>query len=385
MSVGPTPLATVPVMTDRSGRSPVADEIVAVHQLEPLAAAALAGPVWDYVVGGAGDEMALRRNRTAWADVTAAPRTLVDVSRIDTSLTLLGQDLAHPIVVAPTARHANYHPEGERGTLAGAKAADALYVQSSLGSTPLADVARTAGDLDQPWWFQLYVQRDREFTANLVERATAAGASALVLTVDTPTLGARDRDKRANLALENGVRYPILADAPLLIDSQTPAHRRVYNPLLAPDITWNDLAWLIDTATIPVLVKGVLRADDAQRYVAAGVGGIVVSNHGARNLDTAPATVEVLPEIVTAVAGRIPVLVDGGIRRGTRTSRVPCAWSHRGAGGSPDHLGLAAYGPAGVTHVLDILRTELEMAMALLGAPTLAELTSDLLRDRREP
>jgi 4-hydroxymandelate oxidase len=119
-------------------------------------------------------------------------------------------------------------------------------------------VARTAGDLDQPWWFQLYVQRDRGFTANLVARATAAGASALVLTVDTPTLGARDRDKRANLALENGVRYPILADAPLLIDSQTPAHRRVYNPLLAPDITWDDLAWLIDTATIPVLVKGVL-------------------------------------------------------------------------------------------------------------------------------
>ncbi len=372
-------------MTDRSGHSPVADEIVAVHQLEPLAAAALAGPVWDYVAGGAGDENALHRNRAAWAQLTAAPRTLVDVSRIDTSLTLLGQDLAHPIVVAPTARHANYHPQGECGTVAGAKAVDALYVQSSLGSTPLPDVARTARELGQQWWFQLYVQRDRGFTANLVQQATAAGASALVLTVDTPTLGARDRDKRANLALENGVRYPILADAPLLIDTEIPAHRRVYNPLLAPDITWDDLAWLIETATIPVLVKGVLRADDAQRYVAAGVGGIVVSNHGARNLDTAPATVEVLPEIVAAVAGRVPVLVDGGIRRGTDITSALCLGATAVLVGRPIIWGLAAYGPAGVTHVLDILRTELEMAMALLGAPTLADLTSDLLRDRREP
>ena len=363
-------------------RSPVDDLIVAVRQLEPLAAQALAGPVWDYVAGGAGDESTLRRNGAAWAEVLLSPRTLVDVSAIDTSLQLLGHRLAHPILVAPTARHANYHPAGEAGTIAGAHGAEALYVQSSLGSTPLTGITSAAAGLGQPWWFQLYVQRDRGFTADLVTRATDAGASALVLTVDTPTLGARDRDKRANLALENGVRYPILADVPLVIDRDTPAHRRVYNPLLAPDITWDDLAWLIGLSPVPVLVKGVLRPDDADRYVAAGVAGIVVSNHGARNLDTVPATVEALPRIVGAVADRVPVLVDGGIRRGTDVAKALALGATAVLVGRPVIWGLATYGPAGVTHVLDMLRTELEMAMALLGAPALGALTPDLIWDR---
>ena len=366
-------------MKSNSG-DPVADLIVAVRQLEPLAHDRLQGPVWDYVSGGAGDELTLHHNSLAWADVRLSPRTLVDVSDIDTRTTLLGQGLAHPIVIAPTARHTAYHPHGERATVAGARGADALYVQSSLGGTPLHEVAAAAAQLDQPWWFQLYVQRDRSFTADLVSRALDLGATALVLTVDTPTLGARDRDKRSNLGSPDGVPYPILAEAALHHDDTAP-HRRVYNPLLAPDITWADLDWLIGHSSVPVLVKGVLRADDADRYVSAGVGGIVVSNHGARNLDTVPATVEALPAVIDTVAGRVPVMVDGGIRRGTDIAKALCLGAQAILVGRPIIWGLATYGPAGVTHVVDMLRTELEMAMALLGAPTLSDLTSDLLWD----
>ena len=357
---------------------PAADLIVAVHQLQPLAARRLIGPVWDYVSGGAGDENTLRRNDLAWSQVQLAPRTLVDVSALDTSVDLLGHTHPHPIVIAPTARHTSYHPLGERATVTGANAAQALFVLSSLAGTALDDVADTAAELDQPWWFQLYVQRDRGFTADLVAHAVRAGAQALVLTVDTPTLGARDRDKRSNLGSPDGVAYPILADAPLQPDGVA-AHRRVFNPLLSPDITWADLDWLVDISPVPVIAKGVLRADDAERFVAAGVGGLVVSNHGARNLDTVPATVEVLPQITAAVAGRVPVLVDGGIRRGTDVAKALILGASAVLVGRPVIWGLATYGAAGVSHVIDILRTELEMAMALLGAPDVAALTPDLI------
>lgn len=368
-------------MSDRMPDAPdaasaVRDRIVAVRQLEPLAAERLAGPVWDYVSGGAGDERTLQRNTSEWGEVRLAPRTLVDVSQVDTSVRLLGHTLAHPILIAPTARHTAYTPDGELATVAGARDAEAVYVLSSLSGTPLDDVAAAARQ--QPWWFQLYVQRDRAFTADLVHRAVAAGAQALVLTVDTPTLGARDRDRRSNLGSPDGVSYPILADAPLRIET-IPAHRRVYNPLLAPDITWSDLDWLIDLASVPVVVKGVLRPDDAVRYAAAGVSAVIVSNHGARNLDSVPATVEALPPIVDAVADIVPVLVDGGIRRGTDVAKALCLGASAVLVGRPAIWGLATYGAAGLTHVIDILRTELEMSMALLGAPRRSDLTADLL------
>lgn len=358
---------------------PVADQIVAVHQLEALAAQALPGPVWDYVSGGAGDETTLADNRHAWHRLRLAPRTLVDVSALDTSVTVLGERWSHPIAVAPTARHTAYHQDGEAATIAGANAAAAWYIQSSLGGTPLDQIGRECRQLTQPWWFQLYVQRDRHFTEALVHRAIESGASALVLTVDTPTLGARDRDKRSNLGSPDGVPYPILADVPLTTQDDVPAHRRVFNPLLAPDITWDDLAWLIDLSPVPVLVKGVLRPDDARRYVAAGVSGIVVSNHGARNLDTVPATADALRGVVTAAAGAVPVLVDGGIRRGTDIAKALCLGATAVLIGRPIIWGLTAYGRSGVQHVIDILRTEFEMAMALLGAPQCSDLTEDLL------
>lgn len=351
-------------------------DLVSVPLFEAPAEAALADGVRDYLSGGAGDEHTLRRNVAAWSEITLAPRVLRDVSAIDTSCELLGLSLEHPIAVAPTAAHRAFHPEAEPGTIAGARAAGALYVQSSLGATPLAEVGQAAQDA--PWLFQLYVQRDRGFTRDLVAQAVDAGARGLVLTVDTPTLGARDRDKRNQLGRIDGLTYPIVANAPTPADD-LPPHRRVYNPLLAPDITWADLEWLVDIAGVPVLTKGHLRGDDAARAVDCGAAGVIVSNHGARNLDTVPATVEALPRVVAAVDGRAPVLVDGGIRRGTDIVKALALGASAVLVGRPVVWGLTVAGSDGVRQVLEILRTELEMAMALLGTPTLTDVTADVI------
>lgn len=351
-------------------------DVVSLRQLEPLARQHLPESAWDYVAGGAGDEVSLREASAAWQRIRLAPHALRDVSRIDTRLRLLGTGLPHPIVLAPTARHALYHPRGEAATIEGARAAEALYVQSSLGSTPLAQVGQCAGPTS--WWFQLYIQRDRGFTAELVEQAVAAGASAIVLTVDTPTLGARDRDRRDDLGVSHGASYPILADAPLEV-SDSARHRRVYNPLLAPDITWRDLEWLAQVSPVPVVTKGVLRPDDAVRCVGSGAAGIAVSNHGARNLDTVLSTADALPRIAEAVGGAVPLIVDGGIRRGTDVVKALALGATAVMVGRPYIWGLAAFGAAGVRHVVEILRTELEMAMALLGVTSLNEVSDDVL------
>ncbi len=244
---------------------------------------------------------------------------------------------------------------------------------STLGSTPVAELGEAALG---PWWFQLYVQPDRAFTADLVQRAAAAGASAIVMTVDTPVLGARDRDRRLGGHTVDGMRPPNLA--PVTDQPDGRLLSRVYNPHLDPSLTWDTLGWLIETSPIPVLVKGVVRPDDARRAADCGVAGVIVSNHGARNLDTVVATATALPGVVDAVEGRVPILVDGGIRRGTDVAKALGMGADAVLVGRPAIWGLTVAGADGVAHIVDLLLTELMMAMALLGAPTLKELNREL-------
>jgi len=348
---------------------------VNLRELEGMARERLTESANAYVAGGSGDEHSLGWNVSAWADIRLAPRFLVDVSAIDTRCRLLGHDLAAPLILAPAAAHRLYHPEGEVETVRGADAAETLHVQSTLATVAVDEVGAAATG---PWWFQVYVQRDREFTRDLIRRAEDAGASALVLTIDLPVLGARDTDRRSSLGLPPGVEYANLRGLPLVPDP-LPPERRVYNPHLDPSVTWADLDWLTSLARVPVLVKGVLRPDDARRCLDHDVAAVLVSNHGARNLDTVPATAEALPGVVDAVDGRLPVLVDGGIRRGTDIAKAIMLGATAVLIGRPYVWGLSVYGADGVKLVVDMLRTELELAMGLLGAPTLADLTPDLL------
>lgn len=358
--------------------SSIPDDVVCLGDLEQLAKEMLSERTWNYVAGGAADEVSLGWNDSAWRELRLAPRVLVDVSAVDTSTQLLGRGLAHPILVAPTAAHRQYHPEGEAATRRGAAAADALAVMSTLGSSPVAELGTAA---DGPWWFQLYVQADRDFTAQLIDDVVAAGAEALVLTVDTPLLGARDRDRRTGGHTVDGLQPPALAGVPpsVALPPNPRPFERIYNPHLDPGLTWETLEWMVDLSPVPVLAKGVLRSDDAQRCVDAGVGGIVVSNHGARNLDTVVPTAQALPAVVHAVDGAVPIVVDGGIRRGTDIAKALILGADAVMLGRPVIWGLTVAGADGVQWVLDTSWSEFAMAMGLLGAAQVDELTPDLI------
>lgn len=348
---------------------PLDDGVVAVRDFEALAHGRVDPDAWVYLADGAGDQRSVAANLDAWQSPPFAPRVLGGIDAIDTGVELLGQRHVAPLLLAPTAFQSRYHPGGEVATMRAAVATRTTYVQSSQSVTPLADlgkVAREAGGAAGSWWFQVYVQADRQVTRAVVDEALAAGAQALVLTVDSPALGARDNDRRNSRAM-----WP---------DDGIGIHERVWNPFIARDASWADLEWLADLARdVPVLVKGVLRADDAVEVVAHGGAGVIVSNHGARNLDTIVPTGTALPSIVTAIEGRVPVLVDGGIRRGTDIARALCLGADAVLIGRPYVWGLATHGEAGVAHVAQILRAELTQTMALLGAASVADLTPALL------
>jgi 4-hydroxymandelate oxidase len=332
-------------------------------------ARALAGePAWNYLAGGSGDNHTVRRNVEGWAAVPLLPRVLVGVGNLDTRLRLLDHDLEAPILIAPTASHGLYHRGGEAETARGAAAARALNVVSTNATLPVEDVGAAA---TSPWWFQLYVQRERSFTRELVGRAERAGASALVLTVDVPVQAPDTAVWRAALDAHDGAVYGNLVGLDPAIRSNDPG--------FDPTLSWADVDWLRSLTALPVLVKGVLHPADAATAVEHGAAGVIVSNHGGRALDTTPATVDVLPSVVAAVDGRVPVLVDGGIRRGTDIAKALAMGAAAVLVGRPVVWGLTVDGADGVRGVLDTLRRELEATMALLGAPTLGDLTPDLL------
>jgi len=342
-------------------------EAVARQRLSPMA--------YDYVAGGAGDEITLGRNRAAFDALLLKPRVLRDVSRLDAAVELFGTRLAYPILLAPTAYHRLMHPEGELATARGAGAAGTVMVISSAANTTVEDIAAAATG---PLWFQLYVQPDRDFTRDLVLRAEAAGCRAICLTVDSPVLGTRNRETRAGFRLPEGIDRANLRGCKGARAGHFDAGG-VYSDELNAALTWDVLGWLRSFAKVPILLKGIMAAEDAALAVEHGADGIVVSNHGARNLDTTPATLEALPGVIEAVDGRLPVLLDGGIRRGTDVVKALALGARAVMIGRPAIWGLAAAGAEGVASVMQILRTELLAAMALCGCPTLAAIDRRVL------
>jgi 4-hydroxymandelate oxidase len=348
--------------------------IVNLADYERLAERHLDPNAWAYISGGAGDEITLRWNREVFDQAALSSRVLRGSKGPDTRVELLGQVFAHPILVAPVAYQQLAHPQGERATAMAAAAQEAGLVLSTLSSVELEDVAKAAGPRR---WFQLYLQRERTYTLDLVRRAEGAGYEALVVTVDAPINGLRNREHRVRFQLPPGVAAANLSRYP----SETPpADMRPVEFFMAGAPTWSDIAWLAGNTRLPILLKGILAGEDAHLAFEHGARGVIVSNHGGRTFDTAPATFSVLAEIVDRVAGRGPVLIDGGIRRGTDVLKCIARGASAVLVGRPIAYGLAVAGALGVSHVLRLLRDELEIAMALTGCASLAEAGPGLLR-----
>ena len=348
----------------------VSDLPVSVADHAGLARAALDDKAWAYFSGGAADEITMHANTSGWDAIRLRPRVLRSMAGAHTRIGLLGRTLAHPVLLAPIAYQRLAHPEGELASAIAAAALGAGFVLSTQASVPLERVA--SGVLGEarrgPLWFQLYLQPDRQFTQRLIARAEDAGYEALVLTVDAPVHGARDRERRA------GFRLPAGIAAVNLQGLQNPPHAelqpgesRLFNHLLRDAATWDDVEWLQAHTRLPILLKGVLHPDDARIARAMGLAGLIVSNHGGRTLDTALPTASALADVVAAVQGAIPVLVDGGIRRGTDILKAMALGAAAVLVGRPYVFGLAHAGAHGVAHVLRLLRDELEIAMALTG------------------
>jgi 4-hydroxymandelate oxidase len=334
----------------------------------------------DYYDGGSNDEITLRDNVAAFSRITLYPRMFRGVGTRDTSTTVVGSSARWPVIVAPVALLGMLSPDGEVPAARAATAAGSIFVLSTLSVTPIEDVIAVATG---PVWFQLYVYKDRAASEALVKRVEEAGCSALELTADTPTLGRRERDVRNDLGLPEGLWTPNLtADAGSLAPhpgSDSP-FKAAIDALFYPDLTWDDVAWLTSITNLPVLIKGLLRADDAVRAVDAGAAGVIVSNHGGRQLDTAPAAIDALAAIADAVGDRTELIVDGGIRRGADVLKAIALGARAVQIGRPIVWGLVVDGEQGVGDVLGLLRDELDLAMALTGCRSIDEITSDLLR-----
>ncbi len=322
---------------------------------------------WEFYDQGCADDLTVHWNREALQRLRLESRVMVDVEKIDTATTLFGHAMTHPILLAPAANHMLVHPEAEVATARGATAAEATMVLSSNSNRTIEDVAAAT---TQPLWFQLYVSRDRGIAKELIQRAEAAGCKALCVTVDQPVIYTRDRSNRQSeeirgLPLPN-VRQPVAGATP------TSGGR-------TRSLTWKDLEWFRSVTKIKVLLKGVLHPDDAEMAVKAGADGIIVSNHGGRALDGVAATIDALPRVTDRVNKRIPVLMDGGIRRGADVLKALARGADAVLIGRPYLYGLAVNGSDGVQHIVRILRNELEAAMALTGRTSLAQIDRSVL------
>lgn len=346
-------------------------EAVARERLDPVH--------YDYVAGGARDEVTVRANEAGFQQVRLLPRVLRGRAKLDLGVTLFGDHSSMPVVISPTAFHKLADPEGELATARAAALADTIMIVSMASTTDVrnvADAARAAvPGRDPRLWFQLYLQPDLEDTAALVRRATEAGCSALVVTVDSPVLGVHDRNKRNGFTdLPAGMYCENLRD---LRGGEPGSVRQI---AMSPELSWEHVDWLRGITSLPVVLKGVLHPQDARLALRHGVDGLLLSNHGGRQLDTVPATIELLPEFLDAVGGAVPVLVDGGVRRGTDVAKAVALGAAAAGVGRPIFWALAADGQRGVSRALEILRGEIEHTFALCGAGSVREMTRDLVR-----
>lgn len=353
--------------------------LVSLFDYENAAKEILPKVAYDYYASGANDEITLRENHNAYERIKLNPRVLVDISKRDLSTTVLGQTISMPIMVAPTAFHAMACPGGEVLTGKATSLAKTLMILSTLSTCSIEEIRAEA---DGPAWFQLYVYKDREATMSLIERAKAAGCTAIALTVDAQIWGRREKDIKNRFRLPKGLSIKNLMPA-----GRQDMPKEVADSGLAayvswqfdPKLSWKDVDWLCSKTDLPVLLKGVLHPDDARLAIDNGAAGVIVSNHGARQLDTVPATIEALPGIVEAVENKIEVYIDGGIRRGTDVLKAIALGAKAVAVGRPIIWGLAVGGEEGVKGVLDLLRREFELAMRLCGCTTVDEITKDLI------
>lgn len=349
---------------------------VNLHEFETLARKRITRMAYDYIAGGGADEVTLRRNRESFDQIRLKPRVLKDVSKLDSRTQVLGQAFEFPILLAPTAYHKLVHPEGEIATARGAAAAQATLTVSSFATVA---IERIAASTRERLWFQLYCQPDREFTRDLIQRAEAAGCKALVVTVDTPVGPVRDREARVKFELPKGMEMENLRGLTAKTGDDDRRHMRMYSAVLDPTLTWDTVSWIRSQTKVPVILKGILAPEDARQAAESGAAAIIVSNHGARNLDTSPASIEALPRAAEAVQGRVPLLMDGGVRRGTDVMKALALGASAVLIGRPYLWGLGCYGSEGVTQVVNMLRTEFEVAMALCGVTSVAQINREVL------
>ncbi len=347
-------------------------DLINVADFERAAAEKLDPGVLGYFAGGAGDEMTLRENVGAWGRWRLRPRVLVDHAEWSTGTEVLGAEVSMPILVAPVAYQRLVSPEGEAGMARAAAAAGTVMCLSTLATTRPGEVAVAAPGGRR--WFQLYCFVDAGVTRALIDEAVASGFEAIVVTVDAPRAGNRERDLRTGFAIPEGLGVPSVAAA---LGSDREVTIAETFALMDAALSWSDLEALASDCELPVLVKGVLTAEDAALAVEHGAAGVVVSNHGGRQLDRAPATADALPEVVDAVAGRAPVLVDGGIRRGVDVAIALALGADAVLVGRPALWGLAVGGEQGARRVLELLRAELELTLALCGCASPAALTRE--------
>lgn len=349
-----------------------------VMEFEEAARRVLPPMAFDYIAGGSGDQVTLRANRAAFGRWSLLPRVLRGAGRPDLRTTVLGSEISLPILFAPVAFHRLAHDEGEKASAAAARRTGTVFIAGTSSTVPVEEVATRAG----LWWFQLYMYRDRKLTRHLVQRAEAAGAGAIVVTVDTPMLGRREADERNRFVLPHGMslanflgtEYAFMSER-----SEGSSLSAYFTANLDATLTWADLDWLASITSLPVIPKGVVRPDDARQAVEHGARAIVVSNHGGRQLDSTIATLDALPAVADAVADNAEILLDGGVRRGTDVIKALALGARAVLIGRPYIWGLAVGGEEGAYQVIEMLRAEISLDLTLCGCRSVRDVERGLV------